>query len=70
MDMFNEVVKMKVALFGGTFNPSTKGHIKIARTVLDQNLIDRVWFVPNDKHLFRDSISHMNCVNGKIQKGY
>ena len=38
---------MKVALFGGAFNPPHIGHVMIARQVLDYAAMDEVWFVPN-----------------------
>ncbi len=38
---------MKVALFGGVFNPPHVGHALIAQQVLDFAGVDEVWFLPN-----------------------
>lgn len=38
---------MKVALFGGAFNPPHLGHLLIAQQVLDFTDTDEVWFLPN-----------------------
>jgi nicotinate-nucleotide adenylyltransferase len=38
---------MKVALFGGAFNPPHIGHTLIARQVLDFTDRDEVWYLPN-----------------------
>ncbi len=38
---------MKIALFGGAFNPPHLGHLMIAQQVLDFTDTDEVWFLPN-----------------------
>ena len=38
---------MKIALFGGAFNPPHLGHLFIAQQVLDFSSVDEVWFLPN-----------------------
>lgn len=38
---------MKIALFGGAFNPPHLGHLFIAQQVLDFAHVDEVWFLPN-----------------------
>lgn len=38
---------MKVALFGGAFNPPHLGHLMIAQQTLDFTDTDEVWFLPN-----------------------
>lgn len=38
---------MKVALFGGVFNPPHVGHALIAQQVLDFAGVDELWFLPN-----------------------
>lgn len=45
---------MKNCLFVGSFNPITKSHIEIAKDLLDDNLIDYIYFLPvnsNKKNL-------------------
>lgn len=44
---------MHIALFGGSFDPPHKGHLKIIQAVLDQNLFDEVWFLPVFEHQAR-----------------
>jgi nicotinate-nucleotide adenylyltransferase len=39
---------MKVALFGGTFDPVHRGHLAVARAARDHFRLDRVFFVPAD----------------------
>lgn len=41
-----------VALFGGAFDPPTKGHMAIAEAVLELPHIDEVWFMPCYVHMF------------------
>lgn len=45
--------KVKVALFGGAFDPITAGHIQVAKHVLDNAVeFDEVWIVPCWQHLY------------------
>ena len=37
---------MKIALFGGTFDPIHRGHIEVARAAQQQIGLDRILFVP------------------------
>ncbi len=36
---------IKIALFGGAFNPITKGHVKCIREIMKHGF-DKVWLVP------------------------
>lgn len=36
----------RIALFGGSFDPPTRGHVATARNVLRSGLVDELWFVP------------------------
>ena len=37
---------MRLALFGGTFDPIHNAHLTVAREAADQFRLDQVWFVP------------------------
>ncbi|MBR4885651.1 MAG: nicotinate (nicotinamide) nucleotide adenylyltransferase [Lentisphaeria bacterium] len=37
---------MKIAMFGGTFDPFHAGHAALAQYILDKGIVDRVLFVP------------------------
>jgi nicotinate-nucleotide adenylyltransferase len=41
---------MKLALFGGAFDPPHLGHQQVAHYLLKQKYADEVWFVPVFKH--------------------
>jgi nicotinate-nucleotide adenylyltransferase len=44
---------MKVALFGGTFDPVHNGHVKAAQSVLQFTDCSEVWFIPVYWHAFK-----------------
>jgi nicotinate-nucleotide adenylyltransferase len=37
---------MKIALFGGSFDPVHLGHIKVANTIKKKLHFDKIWFIP------------------------
>src|SRR5215207_746315 len=43
---------MKIALFGGSFDPPHFGHFQIALHILEEKIADEVWFIPAKKHPF------------------
>lgn len=43
---------MKVALFGGSFNPIHNGHLQIADELLNKKIVNEVWFIPCGNHPF------------------
>ena len=43
---------MKVALFGGSFNPIHNGHLQIAEELLENKIVDEVWLIPCGNHAF------------------
>ncbi|WP_027120415.1 nicotinate-nucleotide adenylyltransferase [Mycoplasmopsis lipofaciens] len=44
---------MKIALFGGTFDPIHKGHIEIAKQAYEELKIDKLYFIPANKNPFK-----------------
>lgn len=43
---------MKIAVFGGAFDPPHFGHIKVVRNFLKLGLVDEVWLLPVKSHAF------------------
>jgi nicotinate-nucleotide adenylyltransferase len=39
---------MNLALFGGTFDPIHRGHLKVARAAAEKFALKEVWFIPAD----------------------
>jgi len=48
---------MKVALFGGSFNPIHNGHLNIADELINKKIVDEVWFIPCGNHAFNKKLS-------------
>ncbi len=44
---------MRIALFGGTFDPVHNGHVNAAKEILRQGLVNEVWFIPVCWHAFK-----------------
>ncbi len=42
---------MKIALYGGSFNPPHVGHLLAAQLVLATEDVDELWFVPTHTHM-------------------
>ena len=47
---------MRVALFGGSFNPPHVGHQMLALYVLETSAVDELWFVPTFQHPFHKAL--------------
>lgn len=45
---------MKIALFGGAFDPPHLGHRVVADSLIKNKIVDEVWFVPVYKHPWAD----------------
>lgn len=41
---------MKIALFGGAFDPPHRGHHRVSQELLTRGWVDQVWYVPVYKH--------------------
>ena len=48
---------MRVALFGGSFNPPHLGHQLLALSVLETHPIDQLWLIPCFKHPFEKALA-------------
>ena len=46
---------MRIALFGGTFDPVHEGHLEIARAAADRFALDRVLFIPGGDPPHKDN---------------
>ena len=55
---------MKIGIFGGSFNPIHKGHIKIAKDAINFLNLDKLIFVPCQKNPFKKD---MEYVDGKMR---
>lgn len=51
---------MKVGLYFGSFNPVHNGHLIIAQHLLNQKLVDEVWFVVSPQNPFKPSSQLLN----------
>lgn len=45
----------RIGIFGGAFDPVHHGHVKIARSFLDSNLIDRLLIIPTPESPHKDT---------------
>ena len=48
---------LKVALYGGAFNPIHYGHVAVARILLHRKLVDEVWLCPCFQHTFHKTLA-------------
>jgi nicotinate-nucleotide adenylyltransferase len=48
---------MRVALFGGSFNPPHIGHQLVALTVLETCAVDQLWMIPCFRHRFDKALA-------------
>jgi nicotinate-nucleotide adenylyltransferase len=49
--------KVRVAIYGGAFNPITKGHLEVAKFVLNTSrLFDEVWLMPAFGHMYNKEL--------------
>ena len=47
LKIYNPLVElMKVGFYGGAFDPITKGHLNIARDLINNQVVDQVIFLP------------------------
>jgi len=58
-------MKKKIALFGGSFNPSTRRHLEIGKELLNQLSVDEVWYLVSPQNPFK-AIKDMAPFNDRI----
>lgn len=46
---------MKIAIYGGTFNPPHKGHTSLAKSLITQGLVDEVWLLVSPLNPFKQA---------------
>jgi NAD+ synthase (glutamine-hydrolysing) len=49
--------KMKVALFGGSFNPIHNGHLQVAEELIKKQIVEQVWLIPCGNHAFNKDLA-------------
>ena len=52
---------MKIAIYGGSFNPIHKGHIKVATEAIKELNIDKFFFVPAFKSPFKSKVKYADA---------
>lgn len=54
---------MKIALFGGAFNPPHLGHLQVADALVDNKIVDQVWFIPVFQHPWAERYGKVNLTD-------
>jgi nicotinate-nucleotide adenylyltransferase len=49
---------LRLAIFGGTFDPVHNAHLEVAREAAARFQLDRVWFVPAEKPPHKAGVTH------------
>ena len=71
----NTMIKKKIAVFGGTFDPVHIGHYEIVKYLVDNCFVDEVWVLPsylsphkdiNYISSFKDRVNMLNLMFGSL----
>ena len=46
---------MNIGLFGGSFNPIHNGHVRLAKSLLQEAALDEVWFLVSPQNPFKQN---------------
>ena len=49
--------KMKIGLYGGSFNPVHNAHVFVVESILKRNLVDEIWIIPCKDHPFAKDLA-------------
>lgn len=66
--------KLKIGLFGGSFNPISNAHLKICQILIKKNLINKVLFIPcsfrKEKKLFASTKHRLNMLKLGLDENF
>ncbi|MGY6172561.1 nicotinate-nucleotide adenylyltransferase [Candidatus Mycoplasma pogonae] len=51
---------MKIAIYGGSFNPVHKGHVAVANDAIEYLGLDKLYFVPNYQNPFKKGLQYVS----------
>ncbi len=54
------MINLKIGIFGGSFNPPHKSHIKIAKELIYKNYVDKLIFVPTASNYEKEDLVNIN----------
>lgn len=59
----------KIGLFGGAFDPPHLGHQAVTKALLDQKLVDEVWYVPVFQHPWANQLgkTHLTDYQQRVE---
>ena len=62
----NKTRKIRVGVYGGSFNPVLRSHVMVAKEVAESRLVDEIWMVPcgrrEDKQFEVDSETRLKLI--------